>query len=157
MFQQLQAKLLVLYQPQAIVNNAALTINVVDTQGYDYLTIDVYLGATDTALTVLKCQESDVKSSATALTSGADITGTVFGTDANDTGSTSTLPTASSDNGIYQFAIDLKGRKRYILPLVTIGAGGSTGAFTAVVARLSRAKIGNRTAVQSGLAQRMIP
>src|SRR4051812_48989854 len=114
-----------------------MTCNVIDTLGCADVEIICTLGATDIALTALKVQESDTKSSATALTSGADITNTVMGTAANDTGVTSTLPSATDDNKLFSFKIDLRGRKRYLLPVVTFGSG-STGGFMSILAVLRR-------------------
>lgn len=156
MHTELQEKVLVLKQPTAIVNNSAHTINVIDTQGYDYCVIEVYLGATDIGITVMKVQESDVKASATALTGGVDVPGCVFGTSNQDTGVVSVLPSGTSDNSVYQFAIDLRGgRKRYLLPLVTID-NGVAGGFVVVTARLSRAKESGRLASEVGVAQRLL-
>jgi len=123
--------------PAAVVNNGSVTCQVIDTKGFDYLEVSILLGATDIALTALKLQESDAKASATALTGGVDIAGTVFGTDANDTGSASTLPSATDDNKIFKFEIDLRGRKEFVLPVITVG-NGTTGAFVAGLAELSR-------------------
>lgn len=126
--------------PQAVVNNAAYSANVIDTNGYDYCTIVVTTGATDAAYTVFKVQESDTKSNTTALTSGADVTGLVFGTSNNIAGSASALPTSTSDNNIYLFEVDCRQRKRYLLPAFTVGTNGSTGAYLSCTAILSRAK-----------------
>lgn len=126
--------------PQAVVNNAAYTCNVIDTAGYDYCTIVVTTGATDAAYTVFKVQESDTKSNTTALTSGADVTGLVFGTSADIAGNTSALPSSTSDNKVYLFEVDCRGRKRYLLPAFTVGGAGTTGAFLSCTAILSRAK-----------------
>lgn len=140
--------------PVAIVNNAAVSSLVIDTLGFAYLEIVVQLGATDIALTAFKVQEADAKSSATALTSGADVTGTVFGTDTADTGSASVLPGATDDNKIYKFEIDLRGRKRYLQVQATVG-NGSTGAFLAAIAELSRGAQVPTTAADKGVAQLM--
>lgn len=141
--------------PAAIVNNASLTCNVIDTWRADYLEINVYLGATDIALTALKLQESDAKASGTTLTSGVDITASVFGTANNDTGVASTLPSATDDNHVFAFFVDLRGRKRYILPVITVG-NGSTGAYCSVIAKLSRNAEGPRTAADANYTQRMV-
>jgi hypothetical protein len=149
------AKKVQVVAPQAIVNNASYTCNVIDTEGYDYLEVDVNLGASDNTLAALKLQESDAKASSTTLTSGVDIAGTRFGTDNNDTGSASTLPASTDHNKLFTFFVDLRARKRYILPVITVGNGAS-GSFVSVTARLSRAEQGPRTAAQAGYAQRMI-
>lgn len=126
--------------PGALVDNNSLTCNVIDTKGYDYCEVEVILGATDVAATAMKIQESDTKSSATALTSGADVTGLVYGTSTDIAGSTSALPSATDDNKVFKFEIDCRGRKRYLLPVVT-GGDGTSGAYYTVIARLSKAEI----------------
>lgn len=147
-------KLVSVTPPAAIVDNAALTCNVIDTLGFRYARIVVYLGASDIAVAAIKVQEADAASSATALTSGADITGTVFGTATNDAGSTSTLPSATDDNKFFTFEIDLRGRKRYLLPVIT-GGDGTAGAFFAVWAELYRGEQTPTTATQKGVSQNL--
>lgn len=140
--------------PAAILDDTSATTNVIDTKGFRYLEIFVMLGATDIALTALKVQEADAASDGTTLTSGADVSGTVFGTDANDTGSTSTLPSATDDNKLYKFEIDLRGRKRYLKPTVTVG-NGSAGGFVCAWANLHVGEQEPTTASQKGIAQLM--
>lgn len=141
--------------PDAIHDNTSLTCNVIDTLGYDVCEVIVSLGATDIAVTALKVQESDTKASATSLTGGADVTGAVYGTSSNDTGSTSSLPSATDDNKLYSIHLDLRGRKRYLLPVVTFG-DGTSGGFGTVIALLGRAKDAPRTAAEAGYAQRLL-
>lgn len=148
-------KVVNLTPPAAIVNNGSLTVNVLDTFGYDYAVIEVTLGATDIALTALKIQESDVKASGTSLTGGADVVGTRFGTDNNDTGVASTLPSATDDNNVFSIFLDLRGRKRYLLPVVTVG-NGTAGAFATVTGRLSRAQRSPQDAASAGYTQRLV-
>lgn len=151
MHQSFAKKTVLVTPPAAIVNNSSLTTAEIDTYGYDYCEITVCLGATDIALTALKVQESNVSGSGFA-----DISGLVFGTSANDTGSASTLPSSTDDNGIYKFLIDLKNnRKRYLDVVATVG-NGSTGAFVTILAELSRASETPVTAVEAGLKQRLV-
>lgn len=127
----IQNKVVGITPPAAIIDNAAVTTAAVDTLGYTVCEIFVYLGATDIALTALKLQECD--------TSGGtyvDIDGTVYGTDADISGATSTLPSATDDNKFFKFEVDLKGRKRYIDLNATVG-DGTTGAFVTAFAILS--------------------
>jgi hypothetical protein len=119
--------------PAAIVDNASLTTASIDTLGYDYCEIYLYLGATDIAMTVLKVQESDTDSGY------ADVTGLVYGTSAGIGGSTSALPTATDDNKCFKFEVDLRGRKRY-LDLVATCGDGAAGTYATAFALLSRAK-----------------
>lgn len=145
-----QRKIVSITPPAAIVDNAALTTAELDALGYDYVVFNVYLGASDIAVAALQVTESDVAGSGHAA-----ITGTVFGTAVNDTGSASTLPSATDDNKFLSFFIDMRGRKRY-LKLGVTGGDGATGAFFAAWAELWRAKDAPRTALEAGYSQRMV-
>ncbi len=147
-------KLVRVTSPAAIVDDAALTCQVIDTQGFNYCRIVVFVGATDIAVSSMKVQEADAASDATTLTSGADITGTVFGTATNDAGSTSAVPSATDDNKFFTWEIDLRGRKRYLQPAVT-GGNGSTGAYFAVWAELYRGEQVPTTAAQKGVDENL--
>ena len=126
--------------PAAIYDNASLTTASIDTQGYDYLRVFVYLGATDIAMTALKLQESDTDGSY------ADVTGLVYGTSNGIAGTASSLPSATDDNKCYVFEIDLRGRKRYLRP--TFGLGATAEPFIAV--ELSEPADGCTTAAEIG-------
>jgi hypothetical protein len=139
-----KTKLLVVISPAAIVDNAAYTTNEIDTLGWDYLTIVFFLGATDIAMAALKVQESDTSGSGFS-----DVTGLVAGTSTNTDGSTSALPSATDDNKIMLFEIDLRGRKRYIDLSATAG-NGTAGSYAAAVAILSRGKDAPVTATERG-------
>ena len=120
--------------PAAIVDNASYTTATIDTAGFAYLRVLVYLGATDIAMAALKLQESDDS----GMSGAADITGLVYGTSASIAGTTSALPTATDDNKCFAFEVDLRGRKRYI-DLVATAGDGSAGTYLAAFALLSRA------------------
>jgi len=142
---ELQAtKLAVVISPAAINDNAAWTTNEIDTLGYDYLQIIFFLGATDIAVAALAVQESDTSGSGFA-----NVTGLIVGTSANIAGSTSALPSATDDNKIMLFEIDLRGRKRYIDLSATAG-NGTAGSYAAAIAILSRPKISPTTAAERG-------
>jgi len=145
-------KYVTVYAPAAIVDNASLTTNVIDTKGYDYCTIIVQLGATDIGITALKVQEDDTTSSGTALTSGADVTGLVWGTSANHVGTTSTLPSGTNDDTIFVFEVDCRARKRYLDVTFTMG-DGSTGGFATIIAVLSRGNNQLTTAAGRGATE----
>ena len=147
-------KLVRVTSPAAIVDNASLTCQVVDTQGFRYARYVFYFGAMDIAASALKVQEADAKSSATALTSGADITGAVYGTSTNDAGSTSTLPSATDDDKFFTIEIDLRGRKRYLNPVVTLG-DGVAGTYVCAWCELYRGEITPTTAAQKGASQNL--
>lgn len=120
--------------PAAIIDDASVTVAELDTKGWDYCKIVVYLGATDIAMTALTVTESD-----TAGSGHANVTGLIWGTSADIEGTTSTLPSATDDNKFFIFDINLLGRKRYLDVTATIG-DGTAGAFIAIWAELSRAK-----------------
>jgi hypothetical protein len=145
------AKFVGVTPPAAIIDNAAATTNVIDTLGFDHCRIYVYLGALDIAAVTLKVQEADAKSSATALTSGADVTGLTYGTSTNLAGSVSALPSATDDNTVYVFDIDLRARKRYLDVSLTLG-DGAAGSYVTVFAILSRPEQAPTTAAGQGCA-----
>ncbi|AMV30063.1 hypothetical protein VT84_37060 [Gemmata sp. SH-PL17] len=136
--------------PGAIVDNAAFATATIDTLGFSYLEIFVAFGAMDIAATLLKVQESDDS----GMSGAVDIVGTRVGTDPNDTGATSTLPSATSDNTIFKFEIDLKGRKRY-LDLNLTGGDGTTGTYAVVWANLHEGDVAPTSAADKGAAQLM--
>jgi hypothetical protein len=150
----IQNKLVSVTPPAAIIDNASAACNVVDTLGYRYARYVFYFGAMDIAAVALKVQEADAKTNATTLTSGADITGAVFGTSTNDAGIASTLPSATDDNKFFTVEIDLRGRKRYLNPVITLG-DGAAGTFVAAWCELSRAEITPTTAAQKGVSQNL--
>jgi hypothetical protein len=138
--------------------NGAATCYVIDTAGFSYLELDLLIGsgATANAFTVTKLLESDVKASATSLTSGTEVPGVKFGTSytlalpsnvpcapggtaAAATGvfpETTQYPLSAlpaTDFTIASMCVDVKGRKRYLLLAVT--TGGATP--IAAMARLS--------------------
>jgi len=139
-------KLVSITPPAAIVDNASYTTASIDTQGWDYMQVVVYLGATDIAMTALKLQESDTDGSY------GDVTGLVFGTSSNIAGSTSTLPSATDDNKFFVFDVDLRGRKRYF-DLVATAGDGTAGTFLTAFAILSRGKDQPVTAAERGASQ----
>ena len=130
--------------PAAIIDDAAVTTAYIDTLGFDYATIGVYGGATDIAMTVLKVQHSDASGSGYA-----DIDGLDFDGDTNIDGSAAALPSATDDNLFHVAQIDLRGKKRYLDVSATVG-DGTSGAFVAIFAILSRAEEAPVTIAQMG-------
>lgn len=145
-------KILNCIEPAAIVDDDTFASNVVDTQGWDKATFIVILGALDIAVAALKVQEADAKTDATTLTSGADVTGTVFGTATNSAGSTSTLPAATDDHKVYVIEVDCRARKRYIQVAMT-GGNGSNGTYAAAICILSKGEVMSPVATDRGIAQ----
>lgn len=134
----LNQKVVVITQPQAIVDNAGFTTAAIDTLGFAQLTIIVILGALDIALTGLKLRESDDDSAYSDVSGG-------------DYSVSSTLPAATDDNKVYAFHVDLRGRKRYI-DLSMTGGDGTAGTYASAVAVLSRASEAPSTAAERGFA-----
>lgn len=144
-----RSKLVIVTSPQAIINNASATTASVDTLGFDYVKFTLILGATDIALTALKVQEADADSGY------ADVTGLVYGTSTNTAGTTSTLPSATDDNKGFSFLVDMRGRKRWLDLVLTVGSG-STGAYVTVIAELYRGESIPSTAALRGMAQELL-
>lgn len=133
--------------PAAIVDNASYTTAEIDTLGFDYAQVYVYLGATDIAMAALKVTESDTSGSG-----HADVTGLVFGTSNTIAGAASTLPSSTDDNKFFVFDIDLRGRKRY-LDLVATAGDGTAGTYLTAFAILTRAENTPVTAAERGASQ----
>jgi len=129
--------------PAAIVDNASFTTNSIDTAGYGKLAVYFSLGATDIAMAALKLQEADDDSAY------GDITGCVYGASGAPA-----LPSATDDNKVFGFFVNLAGRKRYIDVVATAG-DGSTGTFGSCIAVLYNGE-GINSATERGLAANII-
>jgi hypothetical protein len=140
-------KILAMIQPEAITNNTSFTTLEIDTKGWDYAQIIFQLGETDFAMTALAVTEADV-----TATSHANITGLITATSANIDGDTSAFQTATDDDTIALFEIDLRGRKRFLDLTATIG-NGSAGGFASAICILSRAEQSPTTMAQRGCIQ----
>lgn len=131
--------------PAAIVDNTSYTTAAIDTVGYGFVEIYVYLGATDIAMAALKVQESDDS----GMSGAEDVPGCVVGTSVNADGATSALPTATDDNKLMKFEIDMRGRKRYLDVVATAG-DGTAGTYMTAFAILSQPSISPITATAKG-------
>lgn len=138
----LNQKTVVLTQPAAIIDDAAVTVAALDAAGVGFVTFEVLLGATDIALTVCKLTESDDDSSY------SDVPGADFSV------LPATLPSATDDNKVFAVQVNMLGRKRYLKMAVTVG-NGSAGGFVAVLARLSRMQITPSTATDRGYGKEL--
>lgn len=136
-------KFVQLTPPGAIVDNASYTTDVLDTVGFGYCAILVSLGATDIAMAALKLQQSDANGSGFA-----DVTGAVGGVDF-------TLPSATDDNKVVAFFVDLRGKKRY-LDIVATAGNGSVGTYASVVAILSEGSITPDDITERGLVAQVL-
>ena len=126
-----KAKYVVAVSPTAIIDNNTATATAIDTKGARYAEIVVIQGATDIAMTALKLQECE--------TSGgtyADITGATFNAGLDTDGTALALPSATDDNQIAVFQVNLDKRMRFIKVVATFG-DGTSGGFVSAVARLS--------------------
>lgn len=141
MIQTQDQKIVLVTPPGAIVDNAALATAAIDTKGFDHCDIYVLLGATDIALAALKLRESDDD------TTYADVAG-------GDFSAAGTLPSATADNTVVGWHVNLLGKKRY-LDVSATGGDGTTGAYITIVAVLSRAKQSPNTAAKRGLGQEL--
>ena len=150
--------------PQSVTGDASPAV--IDTQGAELLEVVVNIGTgpATKAMIALKLKESDGKNSPTALDgNAADVPGTIFGTSytlaaasntpcaAGGTASAqatvlypltqqypvSALP--ASNNTLFVFFVALKGRRRYLLPIISTGDAQAT--LLGVIARLSRADV----------------
>jgi hypothetical protein len=126
--------------PAAIIDNTSALTTAIDTIGFRYCQILVSLGATDIAMTALKVQQSDTDGSY------ADVTGLVYGASG-----AAALPIATSDNGVYVFNIDLRGKKRFLDVVATFG-DGSVGGFVSILALLFEGEDTPRSATERGFA-----
>ncbi len=129
--------------PGAIKDNTSWAVTELDCLGWDYCEILVILGATDKALTALTLLEGDVSGTMAAVAAGT------WGTANNSAGAASTLPSATDDNKIFKFELDLRKRKRYLDLTITIG-DGTAGGYLAVLAILSRGRVTPSSAAEAG-------
>lgn len=135
------SKLFAITPPFAKSNNASIGTATIDTLGFKFLRIIVFLGDTDIAMAALKVQESDDS----GMSGAADISGLVGGTDF-------TLPSATGDNSFYVFNIQLKGNRKRYIDLVATSGSGSTGTFFTAMAELSHGETAPSSATNRGLA-----
>ena len=125
------SKFLQVIAPVAIVDNASWTTVEIDTKGFKYLTVIFNLGATDIAMAALKMQSSDTSGSGFADVSGLDTDG-----DTDIDGTAAALPSATDDDNVIVFQVDLRGQKRY-WDLVATAGNGAAGTYGSAVAILS--------------------
>lgn len=137
-----QTKAVIVLAPTSTTNGATSTGSV-DTLGYDRLSIDVFQTTSNNTtnnLSVCKLSESDT----TDATNFSDITAFV-----GDGVGGFTVPVAdTSNNQLYKFNLDLRGRKRYI----KFTASPVTTQTIAAIANLSKAEEAPITASKAGVA-----
>ena len=118
--------------PAVLVDGATLALTEIDCLGWDYATIMLITGATDIGVTAMILTDGDTSGSG-----HANITLSNFDGQADVEGGTAVLPSATDDNGIFVWELDLKKRKRYIDATITVG-DGTVGGYYTVVTILSR-------------------
>lgn len=134
-------KYVTIVPPAAIIDDASAATVEVDTLGYDFAEIILTLGATDIAMTALAVTQSDTAGSGHAAIPGATFDGGI----AID-GTTLALPSATDDNQVCVFRVNLEGKKRYLDLTATFG-NGTSGGFFAGACRLSRGAVTELTSV----------
>lgn len=139
------AKWLASVKPAILVDDATLALTEIDTLGFRYMEVILFTGATDIGVTTMKLTEGDTSGSG-----HVDITASIWGTADNSAGATSTLPSATDDGKIFIWQVNLKGRKRYIDAVITIG-DGTVGGYYSVLTRLSRTETAPDTAAEAGI------
>jgi hypothetical protein len=127
--------------PGAIVDNAAFTGTVIDTLGFNYLTLVIMFGAMDIAMAALKVTECD-----TSGGSYTDIPGADFSV------SPATLPSATDDNHLFGVHINLQTRKRYI-KIAATGGDGAAGTYATGIGVLSKGETVPSDAAGRGFTQ----
>ena len=109
-----QSKTIPVFEGLTLASDATVW-GVIDTLGYNYLTVDIAAGTgngAQTSVTAIQLSEDDTLS--TAYADGDPLTATV-GAAAASTSAGYILPALSSNvANNYRFNLDLRGRKRYI-------------------------------------------
>lgn len=139
-------KIVPIISPQAIKDNVEFvgskgsTPVQVDTLGFDYAVIRLMLGATDIAMATVKLWECDTLGGTYTAVSGGAFT---------------TLPSATDDNLVFAWLVNLANRKRY-LEIEVIPGDGTTGSYAVAWAELSRAEQMPSTAALRGHAGELV-
>lgn len=151
MIEAFNTKGVALIPPQAIVDNAYFAgshqhgsiNNQIDCSGWKYAAIYLYLGATDIALAELSLYDSPDNSTYTLIAAS------------NYATAPATLPSATDDNKLFAWFVDLRKRDRYIR-VNAKGGNGTVGGFVSSIAVLYRGDESGGTAAEQGLSQRLI-
>ena len=115
--------------PGVIKDDAAFTSQVIDltdaaVRGAQFLTFVVHIGSIDADLAVLRVQESDTQSSATALGgSPATVVDAL----------TSVVPGTDDDGKTYLITIDLRAEREQYLQLQATAGDGAAGTYLSAV------------------------
>ena len=126
--------------PISKTNGATATGEMIDTKGFDYAEISIIASTADVVsntLSVLKIEEGDTTSSV------ATFAGAVSGTDYTIA---TNAYTSTSNQNVWRFGVDLRGRKRYL----RVSASPQTTMVIGGVAHLHRAEKMPATAAEAG-------
>lgn len=147
-----QIKHLQMLAPISVGDNSAASTVIIDTYGYETMRVAVDFGVMSSPVSLMNLAASDLSNMASSSNYAN------FGTDTNDTGSTSTLPLANNSNSSWSFEIDLRGKPRYWQLGLTMGHVVNTGAgaIVSATADLGRPHEAPRTASQANYKQRII-
>lgn len=135
-----QPKTVIAIIPISKTNGATAVGEMIDTKGFDYVNIGIVASTADVVsntLSVLKIEEGDTTSSVATFAgavSGADYT---IATNAY---------TSTTNQNVWSFNVDLKGRKRYL----RVSASPQTTMVIGGVASLHRAEKLPTTAAEAG-------
>lgn len=136
------AKIVRAISPAAILDNTSAAAIAIDCRDYDYCTIVVQLGATDIAITALK-----VQSSTTSGGSYSDVSTATFAGGASPDGTVLALPSATDDDQVCVFQIDMRGKNPFLKLVVTFG-DGTVGGFVSASAVLTKAYLSPSTSAE---------
>ena len=138
--------------PQSVASNASVSCAIIDTKGYNYARFIVDIGATNINIASLYVNESDLSN----MGSAAIVSGSNFGGDNNDAGSTSSLPSNGSTNTAVCILINCKARKRYLQMVMSTAVLVNAAVLVSAACDLSRPAETPRSASEAGLATRMV-
>lgn len=108
-------KIVGVVNPAAIVDNGSFTASIIDSLGFNRALVVCHFGATDIAMAALKLQAGAASNGSDA----ADVTGLTHA---------DALPSATDDNKLFAFDVDLTGLERY-LKLVATAGDGTAGTY----------------------------
>lgn len=150
MVKALDIKTVGIIRPQAIKDNTEFvgskgsTPVSVDARGFGFLAIKVLFGAMDIAVATMKLYYSNDDSTYTELTAG------------NFATSPATLPSATADNLLFAWYVNLVKYPYRYWQIELIPGDGSAGSYAVAWADLSRPQISPSTAALRGNSQELI-
>ncbi len=135
-----QPKTVIAIIPISKTNGATATGEIIDTKGFDYVTIGIVASTADVVsntLSVLKIEEGDTTSSF------ATFSGAVSGTDYTIA---TNAYTSTTNQNVWSFGVDTRARKRYL----RVSASPQTTMVIGGVAQLHRGEKAPTTSAEAG-------